>query len=435
MADMMAGPLAGWRLLLAEFTPVFTHPSFILWCMLLDGWVLCPGRRTITRIIQATGAGEDHAHDAYHRLLRAGRWSMADLWKGVAVVLVRTFHPEGTIRLDLDDTLFHKTGRKVDGAGIYRDAVRSTRNKVVHALGLNLVVLTVRVMPPWCGVPLGLPVNVRLHRKDGPTYLGLAEEMITEFAAWFPARLIKLSADGAYAPLAGRPLPRTHFTSRMRSDAALYDLPPPRRKGQRGPRRKKGARLPTPKQIAAQTTSGWSLGTFDRRGKTIPRLFLSRVVLWYTPCKERPLLLIIVRDPSGKEPDDFFFTTDLAAAPGQVPADYAGRWSIEDTFRDVKQLLGAEDPQCWKGQGPERAAALSLLLYSLIWAWYIPAHGANVTWPRLPWYTSKQTPAFSDALAALRRLLWADRISSRSGEPSHLQKILGSIIEILAHAA
>ena len=47
------------------------------------------------------------------------------LWKylkeGVVVRLCKT----GDILLDVDDTLFHKTGRKVEGVETFRDAVRS----------------------------------------------------------------------------------------------------------------------------------------------------------------------------------------------------------------------------------------------------------------------------------------------------------------------
>ncbi len=35
------------------------------------------------------------------------------------------------------------------------------------------------------------------------------------------------------------------------------------------------------------------------------------------------------RDPTGHEPDDFFFTTDLQMSPQEVVEIYAGRWSIE----------------------------------------------------------------------------------------------------------
>ena len=42
----------------------------------------------------------------------------------------------------LDDTLFQSNSPKVEGAGSWRDAVRSTRKRVVYARGLNLVVLS-----------------------------------------------------------------------------------------------------------------------------------------------------------------------------------------------------------------------------------------------------------------------------------------------------
>ena len=101
---------------------------------------------------------------------------------------------------------------------------------------------------------------------------------------------------------------------------------------------------------------------------------LVRDVLWYAVNKHDLVRLVVVRDPTGAEPDDFFFTTDLAATSAEVASRYAGRWSIEVTFRDSKQDLGGEDPQCWKRQAPERAAALSLWLHALIWCWYLDTH-------------------------------------------------------------
>jgi hypothetical protein len=171
------------------------------------------------------------------------------------------------------------------------------------------------------------------------------------------------------------------------------------------------------------------------RGRSVSRLVLCRTVLWYNLSKAKPLLLVIVRDPDGKEHDDFLFTTDLAAAPEQVATQYAGRWSIEDTFRDVKQYLGGEDPQTWKGKGPERAAALSLWLYSAVWLWYITSHGTSRSWCPVPWYKSKQTPSFLDALAALRRTLWRHRLFPTSESGPLPPKMVDTLIDELARAA
>ncbi|MCI0372653.1 MAG: transposase [candidate division NC10 bacterium] len=425
----------GFQALLELLRPVFTAPSFLLFRELACAWVLCPGRHTITRMIGLLQRPGRCSHDAYHRFVREGAWSLAELWRLLAQVLVRALAPRGTLSLDLDDTLFHKSGRKVEGVGTFRDAVRSAGKQVVYALGLNLVVVTLRVVPPWGGMPLGLPIGVRLYRKGGPSHLDLAEAILGDLARWFPDRSFLLCADGAYASLAGRSLPRTDVVSRLRRDAALYEPPPPRRPGQRGRPRKKGRRLPCPQEMARRTRKGWRRAAVEFRGRNEERLVLARLVLWYQVCQDRPVLLVVVRDPQGREPDDFFFTTELGADAAGVAGHYNGRWSVEETFRNTKQFLGGEDPQTWKGEGPERAASLSFMLYSSIWLGYILTQGARRTWVPLPWYESKATPSFADALASLRRALWRRRLFCGSHPRPLGPKMAAAVIEVLARAA
>jgi hypothetical protein len=415
---------------------VFRAPSFAIFEDLMHGWVLAPGRRTITAIISVADPAGRRAHDAYHRFIRDGAWVMARLWQVLAVHAVGHFAPEGVIALDCDDTLFHKSGRRIDGAGVFRDALRSTVRSVVYAVGLNLVVVTLRVTPPWGGCPIGIPVNVRLRRKkDSTTTVAHAADMISELADWLPGRCFHLCADGAYASLAGAGLPRTHFTSRMRRDAALYEAAPPPT-GRRGRPRTKGGRLPTPPELAAQARRrDWQRVSIDVRGQSVERLVYVRDVLWYRVNKRDLVRLVVVRDPAGIEPDDFFFSTDLAATGAEIASRYAGRWAIEVTFRDVKQDLGGENPQSWKRQGPERAAALSLWLHGLVWCWYLDAHPGGATWTIKPWYRHKLTPSFLDALASLRRLLWSQRITSLSSSTQDNGKITAVLLDTLAYAA
>jgi hypothetical protein len=128
-------------------------------------------------------------------------------------------------------------------------------------------------------------------------------------------------------------------------------------------------------------------------------------------------------------------STALAMAPEAVASGYAGRWSIEDTNRNAKQLLGAEDPQCWAKDGPMRAAALSLWTYSAVWLWYLACHQALPTWKTRPWCTAKRTASFADAQASLRRVLWAHRIFSACESPPLLAKIPELFMDALAEAA
>ena len=422
-------------LMLQAFEGCFTKPGFVLFLQVVHGWILCPGRHTLTRIYTLSKISvSPQSLDAYYRFFRCAKWQFAELWPLLAQQLVRRFYPTGTLPIQIDDTAFHKSGRRVEGAGWWRDAIRSTGTKVVHCFGLNLLVLTLRISPPWGGEPLGLPINVRLHRKQGPTLLDLAKAMIQEVAAWFPDRDFELAGDGFFATLAGAGLSRVHLYSRMRRDAALYAPPPKRQDKRRGRPRKHGHRLPTPQQLS-QSARTWIKTPVQIRGQSLTRLVHVREVLWYAVCPTAMVQLVIVRDPQGKEPDDYFFTTNLQATAAHVIETYAGRWAIEDTFRNVKQFLGGQDPQLWKGRGPERAATFAFWLYSVIWLSYLLLPQAKPTWLIRVWYPNKSAPSFQDALAYWRRQLWREAIITKTEKSAILPENVSLAIDTLAYAA
>ena len=416
--------------------PVFTEPSGKNFLRLAVGWILCPGRRTVTGIIPFADPEGVRQHDMYHRFFRAATWSVSLLFQLWARHLVKKLCPDLNVILQTDDTVFKKSGRKIEGAKYCRDAVRSTKKKIVYAWGLQLVPICIRVIPPWGGEPLSIPVNVRIYRKGGPTLLDLTEEMIEELAEWLPTKSFVLVGDGAYASLAGRGLTRTHVISRMRCDAAIYEMPPAK-SGGRGRPRKKGKRLPTPRQMGKRAKT-WKKVTTCERGRECSRLIYVRKVLWYNVNKHEPVFLVISRDPDGVEKDDYFFTTDLTMIPGGVISEYANRWAIEDTFRNLKQFLGAEEPQCWKGLGPERAVAFSMFLYGAVWLWFIQHGQCQVKLPNRPWYENKKAISFIDAIATLRMSLWQkyfSRHASDTPKSNKTKKVINLLISALAWAA
>ena len=428
---------SAWADLLQQFFPLFTAPTGPLFARLLTGWVLCTTRRTITGILAFADPEGWRSHDAYHRFFPDACWDPGALWRVLAQILIRAFYPDGTILLDLDDTVFHRSGRKVEGAGWWRDPVRSTATCVVKVWGLNLVILTLRVTPPWGGMPLGLPLHVALHRKDGPKLTELARQMLADVTAWFPERVFRVHADGFYASLAGDLPARMEMVSRIRRDAVVHDLPPKRPARRRGRPRTKGQRLGAPQRMAAHVRA-WTALTTNERGHTVRRLVYTRPVIWYR-VRKSPILLVLCRDPQGIQKDDFLFTTDVLLSPAEVVSGYAGRWCIEETIKNTKQHLGAQQPQTWTRRGPERAAMLSLLLYSLVWLWYLRQCRRRFSLVRRlrssPWYPDKRTPSFVDALAALRRVLWRPRINRMFETASVHDKNTEFLIEALASAA
>ena len=126
---------------------------------------------------------------------------------------------------------------------------------------------------------------------------------------------------------------------------------------------------------------------------------------------------------AGKEKDDFFFTTDLGLTAAEVIGGFVGRWSIEDTFKNTKQFIGGQEPQTWKRKGPERAAALSLWIYSAIWLWYLGQKSKRRYFFVQPWYPGKSAPSFADALSCLRRVLCRKELNLCSVKGSYIKKI------------
>jgi hypothetical protein len=423
---------SSWQTICQYFFQVFTVPTANIFTPLVCGWILCTARRTVTGIIRFAELFIDRPHDAFHRFFNCAVWQIRELWRLLAILLVRTFYSGGVIPLDLDDTLFHRPGKNVCGSSKWRDPVRSEKEPV-FARGLNLIVLTLRVNLPWGGGSLSLPINMRLRIKGGPSHIDLAESMLVETAGWFAQRSFICHCDGFYTALIDRDLPRTHLITRMRKDAIIYDLPPKKEKPRRGRKRVVGAKLPKPPQLA-ESFADFKLVTTIERGRKRKRLVWSKQVIWYHVSK-KPVMLVISRDPAGKEKDDFFVTTDLTLTPKLVIEGFAGRWGIEDTFKNTKQLLGGQQPQSFKRQGPERAAAMSFWLYSTVWLWYLKNKRLWKLLPRLAWYHQKRNPSFADALACLRRQLWKQGINCMFDSHIAFENIPKPVIAALSYAA
>jgi hypothetical protein len=220
--------------------------------------------------------------------------------------------------------------------------------------------------------------------------------------------------------------------SRIRRDAKLFMLQP-KRTGKRGRPRQRGKRIGTPTAIA-EKVKRWKRVATEERGRSRERLVFCQQVLWYAVSK-MPVLLVISRDPEGVEHDDFWVCSNVDMPPAAVVSAYAGRWSIEDTFRATKQTLGAHHPQSWAGNAPERSATLGFLLYSLIWWWYLGLEPSQHAVSGPAWYPEKCKPSFNDAIAAIRRVLWKSRISIASTRRGISNQITETLLDVLCRAA
>lgn len=371
--------------------PAFTDPSFATHSRFLIAWILCLGRRNLRRVAQTDQPqslpdhSQRHGLDSFYNFFERSAWTPNGLFYHVGLLILKSLTFFGRITLIVDDTLTHKRGQHVWGMGWWRDAVASTRKRVATASGHNWVVLAIAYTLPGGSAPvLALPLMARLHLpgKGQPSCAALAKEMLDQVLAWWPDRSFILVGDGAYGckELLANLDERVEYVGRMRGDAAVYDRHVPKAKpGKRGPKAKKGPRLPSPKEAAAKadrkrTPTGewvWQTICVKLYGKERTLQVLRYEAVWPRVLGLRPIVIVVVRDPSGKLDDVYLFSTDLNARAEWLVEQFGRRWSIEVLFRSSKQVLEIEGPEHWCRSSVEKVTPWLWSMQSVIMVWYL----------------------------------------------------------------
>lgn len=453
--------------------PVFTQPSFENFVVLAAGWILCSGRHTISRVIQAGRDFRNGKHHAsFYRFFSRARWIPDALGQRLTGWVLRWIPADQDVIVVVDDTLCHRSGPHLWGAAMHYDAARSTYGRrssqgrqVRFSFGHNWVILSIWVPLPWNpdrGV--ALPVVFRLYRSrkrcpesEYSKRTQMAAEMIVLLRSWVPAqRKIVLTGDTEYAcQTVLSALPQgVQFVGPLPMDAALYEPPAsaPRGKRKRGRTPKKGKRLLNPKQLAEKKSIPWKRYRLRIYGRRVSALVKTQVGLWYHATGTRPVRMIVTRDPKGRIEDRAYLATDPSMSVGRIATTFSRRWSQEVTHREVKQHLGGEDPQngWWRRRrgkprppkkiaGPQphpvqgekaarRTAPFAFFTYTLVVLWYFEHGSADQDVQRVralaPWYRHKKEPSFTDMLHAAQRELTRGRILSNPSLRSVSRKIL-----------
>jgi len=225
-----------------------------------------------------------------------------------------------------------------------------------------------------------------------------------------PNRLIVIVADSGFAAIELIAAVRRHvcFLTRLRLDANLFEEPPARRPEQRGRPPKKGRKLPKLTQVLTDPATVWTKIIMPEwyGGKRCRLEFTSGTAIWYHGgLPPLPIRWVLVRDPAGIRKPQAFLCTDLDAKPADILGWYVHRWSVETTFQETREHLGVETQRQWSDLAIARTTPALLGLFSLITLWAAEAKAA--LHPRTAAWYAKDEPTFSDAIATVRRVLWA----------------------------
>src|SRR3954469_15635348 len=350
---------SGFVPLLLAFAPLFRARVWERAQLLLLGAILAPGQRTVCSVLRVAGLNAEAHFQNYHRVLNRARWSSRAASRILLGLLLQAFGGSGPILVGLDDTIERRWGKKIQARGIYRDPVRRSRSHFVKTSGLRWLSLLLLVEIPWAGRVWALPFftvlapSERYHQKRHQRHKTLVDwgkQMLLQLRRWLPERPLVLVVDSGYAALeflgclANRKQPITCIT-RLRLDAPLYAPVLPRRKGQIGRPRRKGARLPSLQQRVRDRKTVWRTITvphwYSAGSRTIQ--IATGTAVWYrVGLPVVPLRWMLIRDPQQQFRPQALLSTDLDVTPGQAVQWFVLRWQLNQSTAESDTHATAE---------------------------------------------------------------------------------------------
>ena len=412
--------------------------------LLLSGILFARGRRTVTSWFRACGIQDDF-RPAYTTVCATGRNAHS-----MAITVVQAVRPLLTpstrLTVAIDDTPTPRYGPYVEGCGIHHNPSQGPAGEQ-HLYGhLWVMLAALAEHPDWGTLALPLQAQLYIRKVDVEglpperqcvfhTKLELAAGQLAWLKPWVEGRFLAfwVVVDGGYAK---KPFLRAAkaggwvVVSRLRKDAALFTLPPPRRLGQRGRPRIYGKERLSLAMRAGQTR-GWQTVECVQYGKQVTKQVKVFLATWRPA--QGPILVVLVKEEDGWLA---FFCTDVKATAVEGLEAMADRGAIEQTNKDVKEVWGAGQQQVRNLDSNVGCFNLNLWLYSLVEVWAWPKEEEElVDRSASPWDNEPRRPSHHDKRKALQReVLRAEITEALRGQPEQ-EKIQGLAERLLALAA
>jgi SRSO17 transposase len=330
---------------LSVFRKVFSRPQSRHFANYLTGLMVC-AKRTVKGINDSFPAHLDQS--AMNNFITDSTWSDDELDEARHELIntrLKELGFEGGV-LIVDDTIAHKTGKKMEGVGIHFDVSESR-----YTLGHQLV--TTHYARGWASVPLDFEIYIRRDKagEGFKTKLDLAKELIQKavdrhmpfscvvFDAWYFNHEM------------------TSFIEELRKDWVASC------KGNRHIRvGRRKVRL-----------SEWANGLpkhlfrpmkFKRADGSTKIYYVYEKVVTFAKHRQKVKVFVTYEDLDG-EPS-FFCTNRLDWGKGKALRRYAKRWEIDAFYRDAKQNLGLEEYELRKLRGVRRHLTMVFIAHALL---------------------------------------------------------------------
>ena len=408
---------------LHPFATLFRNPTWLKAQILLVGAILAPGQRTVAAALRVMGRSDHLDYARYHEVLNRAVWSPRQAARILLMLLLQHLDQgDGPLVFGIDETLERRRGPKIKARGVYRDAVRSSRQQLVKASGLRWISLMWLGHVPWAGRYWALPFltvlapSERYYRQRGRRHKKLtdwARQMILQLRRWLPHRPLVLVGD-SHAVLDLLHCSIVGSTRYPHRPLAQCQNGRPPLKGRRLPARHSWTCPPCPGPPCRQpgTTAlpaRWDSPRKRRSGTARASRRYPCVGSWFLdPQGEFTPQALLCTDPSAG-PTQYGMVCAALATGGHLPGG-AGAFSRGPPWRPIARTT----PILLRQQRPSAHRTA---------AWY-----------------AKPSPTFVDAIALVRRHLWlASEGFSLSAADPDIRKVPAALyhrlVDSLAYAA
>jgi len=413
------------------------------------GLLNCNGKHTVTGLITASGAQFADWSSAY-RLFQGNRTNIEAFFSLIKETLINSqLNKDDPIYAHMDDTIFKKTGKKINGTAWRRDPLGPPFH-TNFVWGQRFIQLSI-ALPNRQGASISRAIPVDLHhcptakkprktdsQKLWDEYKELKKqtnlsrkgiERIKDLRKSIDAkggeqRKLIVSLDGSYTNrTVMKEIPeRVTIIGRIRKDSRIYALPEESRKT-KGRKKIYGKQLPSPEEIRKdeeipwQQVKAWAAGKvhkFDVKvikdirwrasGKNNVQLVVVRPLAYRLTKNSR----LLYRKPA------YLICTDTDLEIEKLLQAYLWRWEIEVNFKEEKSLFGLGEAQVRTKDAVEKLPSFIVAVYALL---LIAAHrtakfSSVNQLPRAKWYPQKKSrrQTTGDLLNVFRSQLYARAI-------------------------
>jgi hypothetical protein len=364
--------------------------------------------------------------------------NLLDAMTGIITTQLRSVLETATyIRIVLDDSPTKRYGKHIEGATYHHNPTPG-KTDAKFCYGHSWVVAALVVAHPMFG-EISFPIAAELYlrekdidklkdkydrkfQKKTAMVVAIVKRLVPLFQGF--GKEIEIIVDGGYAkdtvlvPL-GK-LKDVVTVTRLRCDAALYEVPQAPTKRGRGRPKKYGDKIDVKSMMAYQ--EGWQVVECRQYGQIVQKRVKSFVAASRLT-KGKPIKVVLV-----KENDKTcvpLMSTNANMDVKEILEAYGVRFGIEEMFKDLKEVWGWGKQEVRKLETNEAVTAMNMLSFGLT---------ELSTWDRSfselvdrrasPWDDPDRRPSHADRRNFLRQGMLENELNAVLGAKSIPKKII-----------